>query len=70
MKKTLPADEIRRIRVEILHMTQGQLAEAIGVHETTISRAECGKTAPHPTFVRDLQALARRYEQRLRQEAG
>lgn len=51
-------DEIKAIR-EKLKMTQRVFANAVGVTETTISRWESGRVAPHQFLVDKIKELAK-----------
>ena len=53
------AAEIRSLR-EVLGMTQEQLARAIGVSYSTVSRWETGRGRPSPLAVQRLRELRER----------
>lgn len=51
-------DEIKAVR-EKLELTQRAFADAVGVTETTISRWESGRVAPHQLAVDKIKELAK-----------
>ena len=65
VKELEPAYQVARLRIK-RGLTQGQLAEFVGTHQSSIARLESGKTEPSLSFLRRVvQALGGRLEVRI-----
>jgi len=65
VKELEPAYQVARLRIK-RGLTQGQLAESVGTHQSSIARLESGKTEPSLSFLRRVvQALGGRLEVRI-----
>lgn len=48
-------EQIKRLRIYQLHLTQRQMAERLQVHRVTLARWESGQAAPTSKYLRQLQ---------------
>lgn len=56
----MDAEEIRKLRTEILHYSQQELAEMLGTDKGTVSRWERNEHIPRPFRIRQLLRLMRK----------
>ena len=62
-------EDIRRER-ESLGLTQGQLAEILGVALNTVSRWELGQRTPHPLVLKAIQTVFVEVRQKAKTKKG
>lgn len=51
-------DKVKHLRERYLVMTQGELAEALGVARVSVNGWETGRNEPHPKQLRAMAELA------------
>lgn len=51
-------DRIRKVRLEVLGLSQGELARVLGLDQMTVSRWERGISVPRPATLRQIAKLA------------